>query len=138
MVGDRFNLRYILTIAAAIAAAPEGSMAARNISSPSPLIGAVVPASLMKVQLAWTDVSGETGYLIERRTSGGSFVEMAKVGSDVKIYIDVTLASQTYEYRVRAYKIRSGNMIYSEYSNSVAVETGGGTNSGTGTGTDPC
>jgi hypothetical protein len=124
MVFGRGILPLILAIAAVAALAPGAATAARSINSPAPLKGAVDPAQAMKVQLGWADVSGETGYLIERKAAGGSFAEVAKVGTDVKSFSDVTLVSQTYEYRVRAYKVRGGKMLYSSYTNSVAVATG--------------
>jgi hypothetical protein len=148
--GNRCILALIVAAALVAAFAPDRATAARTIASPAPLTGGVDPAQLMKVQLAWTDVSGETGYLIERKAAGGTFVEVAKVGTDVKSFNDVTLISQTYEYRVRAYKVRGGNMLYSGYTNSVAVATGttstdpnsggvtGTTDPSTGGGSDPC
>jgi hypothetical protein len=124
MAWGRYILPLILATTAAAALAPEAATAARSIDSPAPLKGAVDPAQMMKVQLGWTDVSGETGYLIERKSANGSFSEVAKVGTDVKSFSDLTLVSQTYEYRVRAYKVRGGKMLFSNYTNSIAVATG--------------
>jgi hypothetical protein len=60
----------------------------------------------MTVQLYWADIPGETGYLVERKSSTNSnFVEVAKLGPDVKSYKDITTVSQTYEYRIRAYQL---------------------------------
>lgn len=124
MTKKRSILFLIVAAAAVVAIAPDRARAARTISSPAPLTGSVDPAQAMKVKLGWTDISGETGYLIERKAAGGSFVEVAKVATDVKTYSDTTLVSQTFEYRVRAYKVQGGKVLYSSYTNAVAVATG--------------
>ena len=93
-------------------------------------------ANQMMVQLNWVDVPGETGFILERRSStAASFAEVAKIGQDVKTYKDVTTASQNYEYRLRAYKVRGGQIYYSQYTNTVSVQTGttGTTSTTTGT-----
>jgi hypothetical protein len=62
-------------------------------------------ASGSGVTLNWTDNStGEDGFKIERRLSGGSFVQIDTVGPDVATYLDPLFTPGTYEYRIRAYK----------------------------------
>jgi hypothetical protein len=79
----------------------------------------------MEVLLTWTDISSETGYLVEREAAGtSSFAEVGKVGPDTKTYGDITTTAQSYVYRVRAYKVMGSNLIYSNYTNTVSVTTG--------------
>ncbi len=76
------------------------------------------------VSLSWNDnATDEDGFKIERRTSTGSFVEVATAGKNVATHNDNGLsAGTTYTYRVRAYKAA----IFSSYSNEVAVTTTAG------------
>jgi hypothetical protein len=74
-------------------------------TAPDPLVG--MPDPMMgnnHISLTWTDVSGETGYEIERSTSSGvGFVQIATTGAGAASYTDTSaLASTTYYYRVRA------------------------------------
>jgi hypothetical protein len=79
--------------------------------------------SSSRVQLQWTNISSETGFLVERRTSGsGSFAEIAKTTENTTSYSDVlTTTDVNFEYRVRAYDVEGG-MTYSPYTNT-AVST---------------
>jgi hypothetical protein len=97
-----------------LAAAP--AIAARKLDAPSPLKGQTATGS---VALSWSNVGGETGYLVERRPSGdGSFAEVAKVTADRTSYTDTVGTSLNYEYRVRAYRT-APEIIYSDYTNTI-------------------
>ena len=111
----------------------DGIVVWRNPLSPSDTTPPTAPANLKaravssnEIDLSWdasTDSggSGLAGYSIERRTSGGSFSEIAKVDANTTIYKDTGLtASTTYEYRVRAYD-KAGN--YSNYSDIASATT---------------
>ena len=76
------------------------------------------------MQLSWTNISSETGFLVERRTSGtGSFAEIAKTTENTTSYTDVlTSTTVNYEYRVRAYDVEGG-MTYSPYTNTAVSTT---------------
>jgi C1A family cysteine protease/chitodextrinase len=93
-------------------------------TAPSNLRAQAISSS--EIDLSWgasTDSggSGLAGYSIERRQSGGSFSEIAKVGANTTSYKDTGLsANTTYEYRVRAYD-NAGN--YSDYSNIASATT---------------
>ena len=68
------------------------------------------------IQLAWTDVTGEVGYEIERLV--GTYTVIASVTDPV--FVDTGLVSGTqYKYRVRSFNSAG----YSAYSNVVKVTT---------------
>ncbi|NLX90404.1 MAG: hypothetical protein GXZ07_02240 [Firmicutes bacterium] len=89
-------------------------------AAPSDLAAEAVSRS--QITLSWKDNSdNETGFKIERRTSGGSYVQIATLGANKRSYTDTGLSPNTsYYYRVRAYN-SVGN---SPYSNEVVVSTG--------------
>ena len=62
------------------------------------------PVSINQINLAWTDSSGdETGFLIERQTGGGPFVQIATTAAAVIAYSDTGLSSgAAYTYRLSA------------------------------------
>ena len=74
------------------------------------------------VRLAWTNVSNESGYKVERRVDGTDqpYRQIFVTGDEVTRYVDDGLEpGKTYIYRVRAFN-SAGN---SDYSNRVAVTT---------------
>lgn len=83
---------------------------------------AATTLSNTQIQLTWTDNAGnETGFLIERKTAGGSYVQMDAVGANVTIYTNSGLSSNTtYTYRVRAHN-PVGNSAYSNEANAVTT-----------------
>ncbi|MBM4146082.1 MAG: hypothetical protein FJ240_07380 [Nitrospira sp.] len=105
-------------------------------------IASIIPPSNLSAQLqgtdiilAWTDNStGESGFKIERKESGGQFEEIASVNANQTGYTDKGLkAGKTYSYRVRAFN----TVAYSAYSNesqSIKIPGGNGGNGGGGGG----
>ena len=85
-----------------------------DLSSPKPLKAS--PSS-NRVTLTWTNIQGETGYVVERRTRGTQFAAIGKTTTDVTTYTDTLAASGIYQYRVRAYSA-SGGLSYSRYTNT--------------------
>jgi titin len=60
--------------------------------------------SSTQVNLSWSDVSGETGFYVERSTDGTTWSQIAATAAGVTSYQDSGLsASTTYSYRVRAF-----------------------------------
>lgn len=107
-------LPALAALTLSLATAP--AFAAKKLDAPQPLQGTINASG---VALSWINVSGETGYLIERRpVDGGSFAEIAKTTADLTSYTDIPTATVNHEYRVRAYKA-GPQMIYSEYTNTV-------------------
>jgi hypothetical protein len=76
-----------------------------------------------RVTLQWTDVAtGETGYVIERKTGAGAYAAVATVPADTVRHVDDTRAASTaFSYRVKA----TGVYGDSAYSNVAAVATPG-------------
>ncbi len=86
-----------------------------------------VPANLQAhahsttdIMLTWTDSSGETGYLIERKTLGGAFQQVATAGqNETGAVLGGHTQATGYVFRVRATN-GAGN---SAYSNEAKVAT---------------
>ena len=93
-----------------------------SVESPKAPSNLTATAFCRTVTLRWQDnSSGENGFRIERRSEGGSFVEIATVRPGVTWYEDAGLTpGVVYAYRVRAYR----GDLYSTYSNEATV-TGG-------------
>jgi transcriptional regulator CtsR len=78
-----------------------------------------------QINLAWSDnATNESGFKIERKTgSGGTYIQIATVGTGVTVYQDTGLAGSTqYYYRVRATNL-SGDSAYSNEANSSTWDT---------------
>jgi lysophospholipase L1-like esterase/fibronectin type 3 domain-containing protein len=79
-------------------------------TQPPPATQPAAPASLVatavsstRIDLAWSDVAGETGYRIERSIGGASWTAVGTTAANVTAYGDTGLASATtYSYRVVA------------------------------------
>jgi hypothetical protein len=62
----------------------------------------VVATVCPQIKLTWSDVSGETGYRIRRKTPTSNFIVLADVPANTTSYIDETaLENTTYQYMVR-------------------------------------
>jgi hypothetical protein len=71
------------------------------------------PMSVSAVSLGWSDVGGETGFLVERQSNGGPFVQVGQVGECAVNWSDSGLnADTTYAYRIRAFN-SAGDSLYS-------------------------
>ncbi len=71
-------------------------------AAPSSLTATAV--SPTRVNLAWSDVAGETGYHLQRSTDGSTWQTVATTAAGVLTYADTALTSDTtYFYRVTAY-----------------------------------
>jgi titin len=92
-------------------------------SAPTGLSAAA--ASSSEISLTWTDNSdNEDGFKIERKTSGGTFAEVATVLTDTTIYSDTTVSPETtYYYRIRAYNT-TGDSAYSDEAHATTSAEG--------------
>jgi plastocyanin len=76
--------------------------------------------STSEITLAWRDVSGETGYLIERKALGGSYQQVGAVGANVTSFVAGGLDEATfYSFRVRA----QNGAALSPFSNEAGAAT---------------
>lgn len=61
------------------------------------------PVSSVQVNLAWEEVPGETGWLVERKLGTNAFNQLAVIGGGITNYSDTSvMATNTYTYRVSA------------------------------------
>ena len=74
-----------------------------------------------QIRLNWSNLTGESGYLIERSLNGGTWTQIASVAADTTTYTNTGLTAGTrYFYRIRAYN-GSGNGAYSSTVNTLAI-----------------
>ncbi len=112
--------------------APSDDNATTPLAAPTNLSAGA--ASSSRIDLSWTDHSSvESGFRIEQKAgSGGTYTEIAVVGTNVSTYNNTGLeTSTTYYYRVKAYK----GGLDSAYSNEAsagtrAASSGGGGDTG--------
>jgi len=70
---------------------------------PAPTGLAVTISTASTISLSWTDISNETGYVIERSSDGANFEQVAAVAANLTTYTDTNLQGfDRYFYRVRA------------------------------------
>jgi large repetitive protein len=103
--------------------APSAPAVASTIVPAAPTALIAETRSDTRIDLAWTDASGdEIGFRIERCTGGSctDFVVVDSVASDMTVYVNEGLtAAQTYRYRVLAFNAAGG----SAYTNIAAAST---------------
>jgi fibronectin type 3 domain-containing protein len=102
--GTTYYYRVFATNAGGDSSASGTASATTNVDPPSATAVWAVPASSTEIQLEWTDVSGETGYRLERSSDGSTgWITVAAIGQDMTTYMDSGLFSDTtYNYRVFA------------------------------------
>lgn len=100
-------------------ASDECEVIINSLSAPSDLTATAISSST--VILEWKDnSSGEQGFIIERRSRGGEFEEIAKTGPNTVKYSDNSVeAVEDYYYRVKAFK----GSTYSGYTNISLTHT---------------
>jgi hypothetical protein len=86
---SRASNKALVTLPANVPAIPDGLTATLETAG--------------RAQVSWNDVTGETGFQLERAVGGGGFTVLASVSANTLTYRDSTLAAnQTYSYRVRS------------------------------------
>jgi subtilisin family serine protease len=92
--------------------------------------------SSTSLTLVWTDNSqSEQGYRIEERAPGGSFVQIAEIGTNSTTFTATGLnPSTTYSFRVRAFNAAAGNSQYSNEASATTQSSGGGDSGGSSSG----
>ncbi|HEY3378312.1 MAG TPA: fibronectin type III domain-containing protein, partial [Armatimonadota bacterium] len=88
---------------------------ATTYALPTPTNLTATTVSTTQIDLAWTDVSGEAGYYVERSPNGvDTWSQIGSTAANTTTYQNTSLsAGATYYYRVRAYT----GATYSAYSN---------------------
>jgi fibronectin type 3 domain-containing protein len=82
-----------------------GNCSAASISVTPATPGSLTAASISstRIDLSWNDVSGETGYILERSTNGTTWSQIATPAADSSSYSDTGVVAGTkYYYRLRA------------------------------------
>jgi transcriptional regulator CtsR len=84
----------------------------------------VSSASSSQINLTWRDNStNETGFLVERATGTGAFVQVASLGANTTSYNSTGLtASSSYSFRIRATNV-TGNSAYSNTATATTKAT---------------
>jgi hypothetical protein len=99
--GSSYSYRVLATDETTRSAA--SNTAAVTLAPTTPVSLAASAVSDTQINLAWSDVSGETGYRIERSTDGVNFATLTTVGAGVVTYANTGLAAATtYLYRIVA------------------------------------
>ncbi len=110
------------------AAGAVASLLGVPVPEPTPVPGLDAPTDLSatalstsRIDLTWTDnATAETGYKVERSTSGGAFTQIATLPANTVAYSNTNLTGgTTFTYRVRA----SNGADNSPYSNTAAATT---------------
>jgi hypothetical protein len=103
-----------------------------NVSPAAPQNLIATAASSSQINLSWSAAAGDTGYQVERSSSGSNWTTIVTVSAGTTSYQDRGLsAAMTYSYRVRA----TGGNLSSAYSNTASATTAGAPTGGTATDT---
>ncbi|MES2697659.1 MAG: LamG-like jellyroll fold domain-containing protein, partial [Verrucomicrobiota bacterium] len=88
---------------------------------------AAAPNNIGTINLAWDNVTNETGYKVERKKgASGSWSQIGTTGTDVVTFGDNTCGAGTqYFYRVRATNA-GGDSVYSAEANATTAEVTSG------------
>src|SRR5206468_3672121 len=95
-------------------------LVASSVQPPAAPTGlAATPVSATQINLSWSDVTGETGFKIERSLDGTTgWTQIGTTATNVVTYNDTTAAAGTqYFYRVRATDA-GGDGAYSTVANA--------------------
>lgn len=109
-------------------AATPSTPPAAVISIPAPEVGlAPVLAGTTNVTINWTYSSNVTinGFKVERKVGNGSYGTPVDVSSSARFYAEEAPPASDLTYRIRAYKVVSGQEYYSSYSPEMKITTGG-------------
>jgi alpha-tubulin suppressor-like RCC1 family protein len=82
-------------------------------NSPSILTATAISQTL--INLGWSNVGSEDGYLIERKTnSDGTYMQIGTQSADILTFSDTSVIAATrYYYRVRSYNTYGNSLYYS-------------------------
>ena len=71
------------------------------------------------IRLSWSKTAGATGYIVYRKAAGESWIRVASISGKANVtYVDRSAEDGIrYQYKVKAYRVRSGTAYYSAYFN---------------------
>lgn len=99
-----------------------GSVITTATKPATPTLKATSP-SKGKLSLSWTNVSGETGYVIQYSTKKDSgFKKLTDTKANVVSFSKSVTSGKTYYFRVKSYKKVGDTYIYSSYSDVKGVK----------------
>lgn len=76
-----------------------------------------------KVNLSWTNVTGETGYQVYYATSkGGKYTKLATTKANTVKYSKTLTKGKTYYFKVRSYTKVGNSYVYGSYSSVVSCK----------------
>ena len=94
-----------------------GGNSVRTLMEPPGNLTGYVTGNL-NIHLSWTDVKGETGYIIERSEGDGNFAIVAITGENRSTWTD----TDTVDGRIYTYRVKAENAVNeSEYSNEITI-----------------
>lgn len=109
--GTRFYFRVIALSGVGNSAATASVNNYTRTAAPGTITGTPTAAA---ITLAWTNVSGETGYKIERSLDGEEWTQIATTALNVATYSNTLLTANTsYSYRVKAYNAGGDSVVSS-------------------------
>jgi hypothetical protein len=137
--GTTYYYRVVATDGDVESAPSDVVSATTPIDPPSATVVLVTGSSSSQIDLAWTDVLGETGFRIERSADGGGgWVTIATTGQDVTTASDAGLApATTYLYRVFATNAAGDSPSSDVVAGTTAGESGGAEPAGDESPTEP-
>ena len=119
-VADQADTARSMNLAASTVANFRKAVTSSVPDAPSNL-GAVA-TSTSSIQLSWSDTDNETGFKLQRSQEGGSWTEIADLGSNTTSFTDNALnAGTSYSYRVLAYN-SAGNSAWSNTASATTDE----------------
>ena len=113
---------YIIKAFTEINESRPSSMATTELLFPSPQKLYIDVLTDHSAKLFWEDSSVlEIEYILERKDNEGDYNTIAKLGNDIRIYIDEDMQlGEEYTYRIKA----KSKVNESEYSNEISTKTG--------------
>jgi Fibronectin type III domain len=127
----------VVSVAGDLESVPSNTVSATTaVDVPASPVVEIAASTSDRVDLAWGDVTGEIGYVIERSTdAGATWTTIGTTGQDVTVASDTGLeAGTSYWYRIVAWNAAGS----SPASDVVSATTDQGSAPGdTGAGTDP-
>ncbi len=93
---------YVLRLSALSPAGPSVPATISALTRPAAVTALSATTLTGGIRLAWANLTGETGFTIQRSSDGSDWSELATVGANVLTYTNSGLTAGTYFYRVFA------------------------------------